>query len=146
MEALLGEILNASVLSKNKYKLTSDEAMWLESFNISKTTIATAKKSLKVWELRMDKTQFEIWLKERKIFKLFFDGASKGNTGAVGGGGIFNNPEGSFENEYYWNIGNDTNNMAETYGLWQGLKQLKARGIEESIIFGDSHLIIQAMN
>ena len=27
----------------------------------------------------MDKSQFENWLRERKIFKLFFDGASKGN-------------------------------------------------------------------
>ena len=85
-------------------------------------------------------------VEREKTFKLFFDGASKGNLGAAGGGGIFNNPKGSFENEYYWNIGNDTNNMVEAYGLWQGLKQLKARVIEEAIVFGDSRLIIQAMN
>ena len=82
----MGEILNAYLLPKNKTKLTLDEASWMESFNISKIDIVTTKKSLEVWELRMDKTQFEIWLKESKIFKLFFDGALKGNSGAVGGG------------------------------------------------------------
>ena len=30
----------------------------------------------------------EIWLKERKLFKLFFNRDSKGNPGVAGGGGI----------------------------------------------------------
>ena len=88
----------------------------------------------------------EIWMKERKLFKLFFDGASKGNPGMDGGGGIIISPEGNNEYEYYWNIGNDTNNMAEEYGLWQGLKQLENLGVKEAIVIGDSRLIIQAMN
>ena len=36
--------------------------------------------------------------------------------------------------------------MAEAYGLWQGIKQLKEKGVEEAIVFGDSRLIIQALN
>ena len=36
--------------------------------------------------------------------------------------------------------------MAEAYGLWQGLKQLKDKGVDEAMVFGDSRLIIQAMN
>ena len=43
-------------------------------------------------------------------------------------------------------FGNDTNNMTGVYGLWQGLKQLENLGVEEAIVIGDSHLIIQAMN
>ena len=35
--------------------------------------------------------------------------------------------------------------MAEVYGLWQRLERLKARGIEEAIVLGDSRIIIQAM-
>ena len=35
--------------------------------------------------------------------------------------------------------------MAEAYGLWQGIKQRKANGVEKASIFGDSRLIIQAM-
>ena len=57
-------------------------------------------------------------MKERKIFKLFFDEASKGNPRMARGGGINIFPEGKIETEYYWNIGNDTNNMVEVYGLW----------------------------
>ena len=36
--------------------------------------------------------------------------------------------------------------MVEAYGLWQGIKQLKANGVVEATVFGDSRLIIQAMN
>ena len=36
--------------------------------------------------------------------------------------------------------------MAEAYRLWQGLKQLEAKGVDEAIVFGDFRLIIQAMN
>ena len=50
------------------------------------------------------------------------------------------------ESEYLWNIGYDSNNMAEAYGLWQGLKQLKKKEVEEVMVFGDSRFIIQALN
>ena len=43
----------------------------------------------------------------------------------VGGGGVIIFPEGKIEIEYYWNIGEDSNNMAKAYGLWKGLKQLE---------------------
>ena len=97
MQALVGEILNASLLSKNKTKLMSNGVNWLYSFNISELDTTMVKKTLEVWELRMDQSQFEIGMKERKIFKLFFGRASKGNPGAVGGGGIISCPEGNIE-------------------------------------------------
>ena len=34
----------------------------------------------------------------------------------------------------------------EAYGIWQGLKQLKDKGVGKVMVFGDSRLIIQAMN
>ena len=36
--------------------------------------------------------------------------------------------------------------MAEAYGLWQGLIQLKEKGVGEVIVFGDPRLIIQALD
>ena len=84
-------------------------------------------------------------MKERKLFKLFFDGASKGNPGVAGAGGVIMSPKGNDEYEYYWNIGIDTNNMVEAYGIWQGLKKQETLGVEEAIVIGDSRLIIQAM-
>ena len=90
----------------------------------------------------MDKSQCGNWLKERKMFKLFFDGASKGNPRMVGGGRIIICPEGKIEVEYFWNIGIESNNMAKVYELWQGVKQLKEKGVEEATVYGDSLLII----
>ena len=48
--------------------------------------------------------------------------------------------------EFFWNIETDSNNMVESYRLWQGIKQLKVKGIEKAIVFGDSRLLIQALN
>jgi len=36
--------------------------------------------------------------------------------------------------------------MAEAHVLWQDLLQLKSLGIEEAMVFGDSRLLIQALN
>ena len=55
------------------------------------------------------------------IFKMNFDGASKGNPGPAGFGGIFRNSQGDSLAIYYGSIGWDTNNSAELEGLWQGL-------------------------
>ena len=77
---------------------------------------------------------------------MFFDGASKGNPGREGGGGVVICQDGKAGTECYWNIGQDSNNMAEAYGLWQGLKQLKKKGVEEVMVFWDSRLIIHALN
>ena len=46
----------------------------------------------------------------------------------AGGGGIIIRLDRKMEMEYFWNIGNDSNNMAEAYGLWQGIKQLEKKG------------------
>ena len=88
----------------------------MQSLNIMSINTVAAKK-LDEWDIRMDKSQFENWLRERKIFKLFFYGASKGNLGRAGGGGVIIEPGGNVVIEYYWNIGYNTNNMAGAYGL-----------------------------
>ena len=77
---------------------------------------------------------------------MFFYGASKGNPGMARGGGVVIFLKGKTKNGYYWNIGEDSNNMVEVYGLWQGLKQLKDKGVDEAMVFGDSRLITQEMN
>ena len=118
----------------------------MQSFNSSDIGIDPTPKRLEIWEIRLDKSQFGNWFKERKVFKLFFNGASKGNLGMAGGGRIIICPEGRTEVEYFWNIGTDSNNMAEAYGIWQGIKQLKTIGIEKAKVFGDSRLLIQALN
>ena len=74
-----------------------------------------------------------------------FDGASKGNPGAAGGGGILMNPEGSIDLTYSWGLGTDTNNISWALALWQGLHQDMGLNIKELMIFKDSILIINAL-
>ena len=142
----MGEVLKINQIAKNKIKINANEINWMHSFNFSANDIEASPKKLEIWEIRLDKSQFGNWMKERKMFKLFFDGASKGNPGKAKGGGVIICPEGNIEVEYFWNIGLDSNNMAEAYGLWQGIKQLKEKGVEEAIVFVDSRSIIQALN
>ena len=145
IQALVMEVNNISKIPSNKGTLTEKEKEKMKNLTPLADNLVAAKK-LETWEIRMDNSQFGNWLKERKIFKLFFDGASKGNPGKAGGGGVIINPDGEVEVEYSWNIGYETNNIAEAYGLWQGLNQLLVKKVEEVLVFGDSRIIIQAMN
>ena len=116
VNAMLGEIVSKSKIPSNKGTLNANEKSWMQRLNI-KTVRDVAASKLEKWEIRMDESQFENWLRERKIFKLFFDGASKGNPRKAGGGRIIIEPGGKIMMEYYWNIGHNSNNMAEAYGL-----------------------------
>ena len=67
-----------------------------------------------------------------------FDGASKGNPGPAGFGGIFRNSQGDALAIYYGSIGWDTNNSAELEGLWQGLNLTHLLNLSPIIVEGDS--------
>ena len=76
---------------------------------------------------------------------LFFDGASKGNPGVAGGGGVLLSPGGSTELRFQWGLGIESNNRAEALALWQGLNLAIKRNFLSISAFGYSRLIIQAM-
>ena len=76
---------------------------------------------------------------------LFFDGASKGNPGFAGGGGVLLSNVNSVLANYAWGLGSMTNNMAEALALWQGLKQAHERNLDTLAVFGDSKIVIQAL-
>ena len=59
-QALMEEIMNMLLLPKNKTKLSPNEVNWLHSFNISEIDTIMVNRSFKVWEIRMDQSQFEI--------------------------------------------------------------------------------------
>ena len=73
----------------------------MQSFNASAIDIDPTLRKLEIWEIRLDKSQFGNWMKERKMFRLFFDGASKGNPGMEGSRGVIICPEGKIEVEYF---------------------------------------------
>jgi ribonuclease HI len=72
----------------------------------------------------LEPEQFKQWRKNTNIHSLFFDGASKGNPGAAGGGGIILNPEEVVVLEYSWGIGEESNNIVRIFGSLEGLKSI----------------------
>lgn len=83
------------------------------------------------------------WIPPSKpSFKLNFDGASKGNPGQAGYGGIIRNHEGTPLILYYGNIGWDTNNFAELEGLRRGLQLAGEFNYYPLEMEGDSQILI----
>jgi ribonuclease HI len=76
---------------------------------------------------------------------LFFDGASKGNPGSTGGGGVLVSPTGHLEFSFSWGLGIESNNRAEALALWQGIIQAINHNVQDLVIIGDSRLVIQAL-
>ena len=81
----------------------------------------------------------------KNTYKLFFDGASRGNPG-LGGCGIsleFENKEIGIDYKY---LGTCTNNFAEYSALELGLKKLKDLNIKNLIVFFDGVLVINQVS
>jgi len=84
-----------------------------------------------------------LWIAPPKhSYKLNFDGASKGNPGVAGFGGILRNHDGIPLQVYFGNIGLDTNNSAELEGLWKGLLLPGKLSLQPLIVEGDSQILI----
>ena len=83
------------------------------------------------WEIRLDEQEFIKWRSALDEWCLFFDGASKGNPGQAGGGGIIIDPSGKLHLSYAWGLGHTSNNQAEFLALWQGLNQARKLNIQK---------------
>ena len=76
------------------------------------------------------------------VYKLNFDGASRGNPGPVGFGGICGDSQGRIIFVFLGAISRDSNNSAELEGMLQGLQCLVRRNNFPVIIEGDSQILI----
>jgi ribonuclease HI len=145
--AMMGEFLSSINLPSNKDKLTPIEEEWLSSLIPSVLKVSTAPQpSTYEWEIRLDPLNFTNSCKSLQRNSLFFEKASKGNTGEAGGGGLIIDPEEIKVISYSWGIGKDTNNIVEALALWEGLSQAQLRNITDLNVFGDSRIIIQALS
>jgi len=82
---------------------------------------------------------------DSKTYKLFTDGASKGNPGQSGIGiAIILNDE--IIEEISENIGITTNNIAEYTAMMKGIKRLIELGIKKVEAFSDSELLVKQIN
>jgi hypothetical protein len=143
---LLAEALNGKSNLMNSAPLSGEESSWLNQF--SHSTPGTIKFSLtptRSWEVRLEEQEFLLWRSSLKEWCLFFDGASKGNPGQAGCGGVIIDPSGNTHSSYAWGIGHATNNQAEFLALWQGLFQALHLGIQNIRIFGDSKQVLEAI-
>ena len=77
------------------------------------------------------------------VFKLNFDGASRGNPGAAGYGGLCRYSQGRVIFIFLGTIGRDTNNSAELEWMLQGLNCLVRSNSFLVIIEEDSNIMVQ---
>ncbi|GAA0159743.1 hypothetical protein LIER_16451 [Lithospermum erythrorhizon] len=76
-------------------------------------------------------------------FKLNTDGASKGNPGESGCGGILKDKEGSIIMAFGVYLGRETSIVAELKAIQEGLHKLCIKGIRDVMVETDSQLSIQ---
>ena len=78
----------------------------------------------------------------KNVFKLNFDGSSKGNLSRDGFGGAIRNSQGNITLIFYGNSGFNSNNAAKLDGLIVGLSLVKQKGLLPIIVEGDSAIIL----
>ena len=81
-----------------------------------------------------------------KYFKLYSDGASRGNPGLSAGGAVIKSPLNVVLCELSEDFGTTTNNVAEYRALLLGLKKCKSVGISKLEVFMDSKLVVEQMS
>jgi len=81
----------------------------------------------------------------KKHWKLNIDGASKGNPGVVGFGGVLRNEEGRILLIFHNHLCKATNNMAELMAMEQGLEILIINCNSNVIIEADSQITISSV-
>jgi ribonuclease HI len=144
---MISEALNVKTSIRNSITLSAEEERWLKEFNRTQPDIKGTKPPQKRnWEIRMVEQDFLKWISSLDEWCLFFDGASKGNPGQAGGGGIISEPFGTIHLSYTWGLGYASNNQAEYLALWQGLIQALKLNVQKIMIFGDSKQVVEALN
>jgi ribonuclease HI len=78
-------------------------------------------------------------------YRIFSDGASKGNPGPAGAGAVILSPNGEIVQELAEPLGITTNNVAEYQGLLVALKYCQKKSLAPVEIFADSQLLIRQL-
>ena len=76
----------------------------------------------------------------------FFYGASKGNPGISGAGGLIISPDRMLSINFCWGLGTLSNNQAEFYSLLMAIQLVKKNGFLLVQIYGNSEILIKALN
>jgi len=103
---MLSEALNTKALNSNMTPLSAEEERWFKEFKPTHHSIEAINSPHKTnWEIRLAEMDFIKWRSALDEWCLFFDGASKGNLGQAGGGGIIFEATGNLHLSYAWGLG-----------------------------------------
>ena len=142
-KGLLLETLSNQQL-KDESTLLPAERKWLGTYVYrNRNQSAVRPQQNPEWRLRGKDEEFQSWWRKQGITTIFFDGASKGNPGTAGAGGLILSQDGSSKETYSWGLGQRTNNQAEILSLIKSCQIAKERGIREIQAFEDSEILIK---
>jgi hypothetical protein len=124
-------------------KVPPHEARIMQRLNISLTMIAPS--SWKVTLRGVTDSLNYFTAPTEGFMKLSFDGASKGNPGPIGLGGLFRDPRTNTTLIYVDHCGYASNNEAEFVATRQGLQIAIKMGYKNIVVEGDSRLVINTV-
>jgi ribonuclease HI len=83
--------------------------------------------------------------RETGTWRLYVDGASRGNPGPAGAGAVLLDPAGRVAEAASRFLGRATNNVAEYQALLLGLELARRHGVRQLDIFADSELLVRQL-
>ncbi len=78
-------------------------------------------------------------------YRIFSDGACRGNPGPAGAGAVILDPKGEIAHELALPLGVTTNNVAEYQALIEALKYCRQKSFSPVEVFADSQLMIRQL-
>jgi ribonuclease HI/exonuclease III len=127
--------------------LRPEERRWLSPLEPSPRKLLLTPQTVNPeWRIRESEDSFTNWWKSKKLTTIFFDGASKGNPGNAGAGGVIYSSDGILRDCFCWGLGQKTNNQAEILGLLRACLIAREKGDKDLQVFGDSELLIKKLN
>jgi ribonuclease HI len=132
---------------KNENTLLPEENKWIGTFTFRDRKQTFVCPSITPsWHLRDKEEVFQVWWRRQGIASVFFDGASKGNPGNAGAGGVIYSSDGSRKDSFSWGLGQRTNNQAEILGLQKACQIAHENGIKAIQVLRDSEILIKNLN
>lgn len=144
--ALLIESVQHHYVKEDPF-LQQVEKRWLGKFEPQpRNSLPSPTLEIPDWKLREADGLFQAWWRAQNRTSIFFDGASKGNPGPSGAGGIIFTPEGRSKVSFCWGLGVKTNNQAELLSLLKSCQIAREKGVKDIQIFGDSEILVKKLN
>lgn len=119
--------------------LMPEEKRWLGTLeHHPHKQLFSPKKANQEWRIREEDEKFQLWWMTQNLTTIFFEGASKGNPGSAGAGGVIYSIDGIAKDCFSWGLGQKSNNQTEILGLLKACNIARDKGAKDIQVFGDS--------